>query len=88
MRWVSLDRCGFRHQYEQAVSIRAMCWADEIIDIADNGTGDVPRDRLSMDARKWIVSKLLPKYADRPDQEGDEGAIADALKYIADRLPR
>jgi hypothetical protein len=67
LRWIASDRHGFRIQYEEACALRALLWADEIIDIADTGSGDVPRDRLSMDARKWIVSKLLPKYADKPE---------------------
>ena len=34
--------------------------ADELLDIAD-GDGDVQRDRLRVDTRKWILSKLVPK---------------------------
>ena len=40
----------------------------KIVDIADDTTGDVQRDRLRVDARKWIAAKLMPKkYGDRMD---------------------
>ena len=34
--------------------------ADELLDIAD-ADGDTHRDRLRVDTRKWILSKLVPK---------------------------
>ena len=88
MRWVASDRSGFRHKYEEATSLRAMLWADEIVDVADNGSGDVPRDRLSMDARKWVVAKLLPRYSDNANSGVDFAQrIAEALLKRAENLP-
>ena len=40
-------------------------FAHDIEEIADSG-GDVKRDTLRVDARKWIASKLAPRrYGDR-----------------------
>lgn len=71
-------------QYARACEIRADYIFDEIIDIADDSSGDViktekgdvlnsefvQRSRLRVDARKWIVSKLAPKkYGDKTINE-------------------
>ena len=42
--------------------------------------------RLKLDARKWIASKLLPKYSDSQQSEGAED-ISAALLAIAGKLP-
>ncbi len=56
-------------QYAQAMEKRADALFDQIIDIADEGSGDFMRDRLRVDARKWVVSKMLPKkYGDKIDE--------------------
>lgn len=89
LRWISADREGFRSQYEQAVDMRAVSWLDDLVDIADNGSDDTQRDRLRIDTRKWIASKLLPRYSDR-GKDDDNAAInvlADQLKALSDRLP-
>lgn len=42
--------------------------------------------RLRVDTRKWIMSKLLPKYSDKPDSTpGDD--LARALTDLVERLP-
>lgn len=68
-------------QYARAMELRAELMFDEITLIAD-GTGDdilidedgkeqvnhnvIQRDRLRIDARKWALSKMLPKkYGDK-----------------------
>jgi hypothetical protein len=38
--WVIEDRGGFSKQYEDARLAQAMKWADELLDIADNGSND------------------------------------------------
>ena len=44
--------------------------ADQIAEIADTGSGDVSRDRLRVDTRKWYLSKVLPKlYGDKVEVE-------------------
>ena len=65
------------------MAMRADYHAEQIIEIADDGTNDtyldeqgnvkvntdvLGRSRLRVDARKWIASKLLPKvYGDKID---------------------
>lgn len=69
----------FRRQYAHAREAQADHYADEIVAIADCTDlqpspfeGSVPmardpqRDRLRIDARKWVASKLAPKrYGDK-----------------------
>lgn len=40
MLWVAQDREGFSDRYAKACEARAHYWADEILDIADNGEND------------------------------------------------
>jgi len=84
MLWVATQRENFSDRYEQAQMARAMYWADEILDIADDGTNDfmiktdsdgntayavngenIQRSRLRVDSRKWLMSKMLPRFADK-----------------------
>ena len=58
----------FRDNYEAARREQADWHAEGLIDIADDDTGDTQRDRLRIDTRKWVMSKLLPKkYSDKID---------------------
>lgn len=75
--WALDNKDGFFPQYTRAVQIRAGVWAEEIIEIADDGSNDtytdpntgmekmnpevVARSRLRVDTRKWMLSKVLPK---------------------------
>lgn len=80
LRWVS-ERPDFREQYTRAREVQAETMADEIVSIADGGEGAkfadpdalaqmTQRDRLRVDARKWVASKLLPKkYGDKVEVE-------------------
>ena len=79
----------FMDQYARAREAQAEAHADEIIDIADDGSNDftedkdgkaivdhehIQRSRLRVDARKWIAAKLLPKkYGDRLQHTGEGG---------------
>lgn len=49
MSWLASSNktyAGFREQYARAMSLRADYWADEILEIADDGSNDwVPRKR-------------------------------------------
>ena len=57
----------FRDNYEAARREQAEWLGEGLIDIAD-GDGDTQRDRLLIDTRKWVMSKLLPKkYSDKID---------------------
>lgn len=67
--WASDDREGFYSQYTRARDIGLDCVAEEVFEIADDGS-DHQRDRLRFDARRWYLSKLAPKrYGDKITQE-------------------
>ncbi len=51
----------FREQYARARQIQAELMIDEILTIADDLTEDAQSRRNRVDARKWIMSKVLPK---------------------------
>lgn len=82
LRWLR-DHEEFRAQYEMARMEQADVLADEIIEIADqspghteHGTdsGAVQHQRLRVDARKWVASKLKPKvYGDKQAIEHSGG---------------
>jgi len=71
-RWLT-ERPIFQEQYAKAREVQAETMADEIVSIADGKElGDEmkvalsARDRLRVDSRKWVASKLLPKkYGDK-----------------------
>ncbi len=87
MLWVAEDREGFSDRYAKACQARAHYWADELLDIADDGSNDwmertdpdgniigfvvngeaVSRSKLRVDSRKWLLSKMLPKFADKQE---------------------
>ena len=80
----------FVDMYTRAREDQADTLADEIIDIADDGSRDyikqedgrtvadhdhISRARLRVDARKWIAAKLKPKkYGDKLALAGDASA--------------
>ncbi len=57
----------FAEMYAQAKIRQADLMAEHCIDIADSATKETwGQDRLRIDTRKWLASKLLPKlYGDR-----------------------
>lgn len=83
-RWIA-DKPEFCQQYTRAREMQADKYAEETIQIADDGLNDtyvdengnkrtdqdvVARSRLRVDARKWFVSKIAPKkYGDKITQE-------------------
>jgi len=97
----------FSDQYAKARQIQAETLADELFDIADDGSNDwmkrtnkdgeeyfllngeaVARSRLRVDTRKWYLSKVLPKFADKQDKEPvDNEKLYDALANLIDKLP-
>lgn len=69
MVWLDKDLDGAQEKYARARAIQADKLAEATIDIAD-GEGDVQRDRLRVDARKWFASKVAPKkYGDKVQTE-------------------
>lgn len=87
LRWATCnddDKAWFRDQYERAIAIRLYGWADDTIDISEDGSNDwyehegiekpdtehIARSRLRIDTRKWHLTKLLPKvFGDKIQQE-------------------
>lgn len=88
-QWVTDDVHGFAAQYARARDAGLDHMAEEILSIADDGTGDswtdddgnvrtntdvVQRSKLRVDARKWYLSKLAPKkYGEKMTVEHDVG---------------
>jgi hypothetical protein len=83
MRWLAQNE-AFRDQYARARESQADHLAEEILQIADDGSNDtyqtengeavnhdvIARSRLRVDTRKWLASKLAPKkYGDKVTQE-------------------
>ncbi len=86
MEWIAKDT-ALAERYTRAKEVSTEVMADEIVDIADEDVGTdengrmdsaaVNRQRLRVDARKWIASKLKPKkYGDRVlnEHSGPNGA--------------
>lgn len=86
-RWLDENE-AFRKQYARARELQADHFVEEIIEIADqpnvrtNAEGEVvasdpQRDRLRVDVRKWVASKLAPKkYGDKLDLSSSDGTMS------------
>lgn len=96
LRWLR-EKDEIRAQYASARADLLDHWAEDIIEISDDGTLDtlpgldkhgnevtvanhanVQRDRLRVDARKWLMSRLGPKkYGDHVEVEhsGEVGHV-------------
>lgn len=94
--WIDNDESK-RNQYARACEERTHKMADEILEIADfteNDTietekGPMPynewinRSKLRVDARKWLMSKMLPKvYGDKIDHTNDGGKFEQQLMSV------
>lgn len=70
--WVQDDRDGFASKYARARAIQAERFADELIQLADRASDSETAQvqRLKIDTRKWVISKILPKkYGDKVEVE-------------------
>jgi hypothetical protein len=70
--WAIRDVDGFGDRYRAARQMLLEYWADQIVDIADDGELD-PRDRqIRTGVRQWLMSKLAPRrYGDKVQIGGD-----------------
>lgn len=76
-RWLANPEkhAEFCHQYALAREIQAELFADDIMGISDGSSDSddnvrVQRDKLRVDSRKWVASRLLPKkYGDKVGHE-------------------
>ncbi|HET8701438.1 MAG TPA: hypothetical protein VFL97_07210 [Nitrococcus sp.] len=76
VRYRVLEDDDFAAAYFRARDVGLDTLADEVIAIADgvDSSGDVIRDRLRFDARRWYLSKLAPKqYGERLQHEVNGG---------------
>lgn len=88
--WLADDaKAEFQAQYACAREARADYLAEELLEIADDSSGDtitdkdgntradsefVARSRLRVDSRKWLASKMAPKkYGDKIEHTGADG---------------
>lgn len=63
-----------RATYLRAHETGMLAFAEDILEIADNKSGDVDRDKLRVDTRKFLMSKLASRvFGDRINVEGNEG---------------
>src|ERR1700724_1375822 len=69
--WAVRDVDGFGERYRAAGLLLMDYWADQIVDIADDGDLD-PRDRqIRTGVRQWIMSKVSRGYGERLLHSGD-----------------
>lgn len=85
LTWVLSKKHDFSDRYLRAREVQAWTMADEIVDIADDGSLDkvelesgqvsvnhehINRSRLRVDTRKWLLARLLQKhFGDRVSTE-------------------
>ena len=75
--WILADLHHFATRYARARDKGLDNMADECLVIADSATAeDAQARRLSVDTRKWYLSKLAPKrYGDQQAAAGGAGAV-------------
>lgn len=75
----------FSRQYAKARQAQAEGYIEDVVDIADGADGGDPiRDRLRVDTRKWIASKVLPKFADHLKVSATIGLSIDGILAATD----
>lgn len=74
MKWAAEDE-AFSEKYARAREDRSGVIFEEMLDIADDATAEtVQQDRLRIDTRKWMLSKMAPrKYGDKLSVSGEDG---------------
>lgn len=88
-KWIATDK-AFADRYAHAKDVGLEFMAEEMLKIADepvgstdNGSTDngaVQKQRLQVDTRKWLLSKLAPKkYGDRTKVEHSGSIGLEAL---------
>jgi hypothetical protein len=84
VEWAANNVDGFAERYARAREAGCHAMAEEILEIADDASRDtvsteqgeradtewIARSKLRVDARKWLLSKMLPKvYGDKQQLE-------------------
>lgn len=68
----------FAERFYQALSHSMLSISLDTIDIADGGelsSGDVQRDRLMIETRKWLAERLNKRFSNRPTIEAQQVVI-------------
>lgn len=103
-RWLA-DKLNkaFREQYAHAREVQAESMFEEMLEIADDGRNDtyqtddgertnqdvIARSRLRVDARKWALSKMLPKkYGDKVSLTGEGGGPIQTATEVTFKIVR
>jgi len=100
--WIRFDQqnggAEIATRYARAVEARAEMLADQLLDIADDrsfmGRTDanaiVAQQRLAVDTRKWLLSKMLPrKFGDKIEISGDPDApVVSRIELVAVHPPQ
>lgn len=85
-RWLR-TKPDFCEQYTRAKEESAEALSEDMLEIADDKTGDPTRDRLRVDTRKWLASKLKPKkYGEKVDHThggANGGPIVHRVELVA-----
>lgn len=97
-KWLRENK-EFSEQYARAKQESADAMAEDILDIADDGTNDymeredggvayngdsVQRARLRVDTRKWLMSKMKPKkYGDKMEVDNTHRVVTPILGGLA-----
>lgn len=84
-RWLH-KHSAFRDNYARAQQDRMTAFAEDVLEIADDKSGDTQRDKLRVDTRKWIMSKMDPKrFGEKVTQEHTgEVAVTQITRKIID----
>lgn len=83
LSWVTTNRNGFFDRYDKAFKVRAYSMLEDLIDLSDDDEKETNRSRLQVDTRKWIVSKMIPKFSDKPDNtDADDAEPVDSITYV------
>jgi hypothetical protein len=69
--WAVRDVDGFGDRYRAARLLLIDYWADQIVDIADDGNLDPIDRQIRTGVRQWIMSKVSRGYGERLIHSGD-----------------
>lgn len=79
--WALDDREGFSAQYTRARELQMDALGEDVLEISDND-GDPQRDRLRVDTRKWLMSKIAPKrFGDKIQQEHSGSIVVERVSF-------
>ena len=87
LNWVTDNRDGFADRYRRARENFYDAMAEHLLHLSDVGTGDVHRDRLASDNRKWLLARLAAhKYGDKMQVTADVSINTQDTKALEAKL--